>query len=172
MSRLFNNKWSIIALALFAIYFVITNAILPYIGKNDVYADTIDTPGMLEFDIDPAALGSHSSGKVEINKVFWSDVPARDPFSPKTSILKDEIKNLRALNQTAALVKGFKREVVIDKPKITGFVFGSHAKLVVLDGVILSVGEQIKGFKIIKIEPDKVKLRQLKSNKIVTLFLE
>jgi len=172
MSRLFNNKWAIIALALFSIYFVLTNAILPYVGKNDVYSDTIDTPGMLELDTNPATLGSNSSGKVEISKVFWNDVPARDPFSPKTSILKQEIRNLRALKASEDLVHDSVRKAEMVKPKITGFVFGSNAKLVVLDGEILAVGEQIKGFMIFKIEPDKVKLRQLKSNKIVTLSLE
>jgi len=172
MSRLFNNKWAITALALFSVYFVLTNAILPFVGNNNVYSNTIDTPGMMVLDTNPTALGSNSSGKVEISKVFWNDVPARDPFSPKTSILKQEIKNLRALKRTDVLVQGSVREIVVAKPKITGFVFGSSAKLVVLDGEILAVGEQIKGFKIIKIEPDKVKLRQLKSNKIITLSLE
>ncbi len=172
MSRLFNNKWVIIALALFSIYFVVTTAILPYMGKGEAYSETIDTPGMFESDSISPLAGSNSSGKVEINKVFWNDVPARDPFSPKTSILKQEITNLRALQRTGSLVQGSIGEKAFAKPKLSGFVFGSSAKLVVLDGEILALGEQVKGFKIIKIESDKVKLRQLKSNKIVTLSLE
>jgi len=172
MSRLFNNKWVIIALALFAVYFVVSTAILPYIGKEQVFSETIDMPGMMELSDGSSVTGSNSSGKVEISKVFWNDVPTRDPFSPKTSILKQEIKNLRALKQTGALTQISMRSSIIAKPNLTGFVFGSNAKLVVLDGEILAVGERIKGFEIVKIESDKVKLRQLKSNKMITLFLE
>lgn len=176
MKKLFNSPYFIVALVCVAGYFIYTNAIAPMISdSNAVEENPPEFIESLDQQAEPSTIQHHQSlaiRSVDIKSLYWNESPKRDPFKPKLKILKKDIaeavKIRKKIDKKAKkIVKKTKLDLKKQKhhlkpeilPVLSGLVSGSSTRQAILDGKIVSEGQNIKQFRIVAIEKNGVLIK-------------
>jgi len=158
MSRLFNNKYSILVLVAIAILFCASIIVLP--AATDINMST-DVPEMIDMHMTEAENNQARSLKsVDISNLFWNETYKRDPFSNKASVNS---------NNTSIANKDVSSNHL---PKLTGFIAGTESRLAVLDGQVVGEGNAVNDYRVVNIDARGVQLSRGGKHVVLTLGVE
>ncbi|MDT0595474.1 hypothetical protein [Glaciecola petra] len=154
MKKILNNPFFVAALAICALAYV-GYMLVPLFLDDEITGDGYYVPEDIE---DPMALSESTSDAVsridtQSIQIDWFTQPIRDPFTTFTAETLDFHNGDEShSSQESALTQ------VIEFPELSAIIINKNNRLAMFDRKIYSVGDNVKSFKIISIEPDYVEI--------------
>jgi len=184
MSRLFKNNALVIALALIALVTVYLRIVSPLLGNDrpetpilaedldegiddgmDGYDDTINgAMNELEF-----ASAQYDIGHFRTTDLHWNEQPARDPFTPLVQIDANDVDAV--LQKVQAQPEEQRRTVNQRLPVVSAIVSAERYRYAVVDGEILTVGDQVGNYKVEQINRRSVGLKTNGNKQLINVMV-
>lgn len=154
MKKILNNPYFVALLAVCALAYV-AYKLSPLFFEEEATGDGYYVPEDLD---DPMAISESTSDAVsridtESIQIDWLAKPARDPFSSVTAKILDLDNTFSGTSKQEGVLAE-----LIELPELSAIIINKNSRLAMLDKKIYAIGDSVKSFKIISIEPDYVEI--------------
>ncbi len=179
INRLFNNRAFVAVLALGSVLLLARSVVAPFLDRPDLSSVPVpvDFPeeGVAAAGREPAGgaartfrtptaiprAGGEADGSAAVNigGLSWRAAPQRDPFSPRAGA--------EAAGARPALDPGEPQTPAL--PTLDALVAGPESLLAVLDDRIVREGDELRGYRVVRISLDGVRVRSARGSLWLTV---
>ncbi len=185
MSKLLNNKWVILGLAIVALAIIYNRVVKPlqqYTEEtpDEQYSTDIDSilsddDGVQRDTVEQElqlVTAQFDLKRIDTGSIRWNESPDRDPFSPRARLQNEEIQAIQSKAEASpvAVEGAFKRRLT--RHNLSAIVNSSQKSFAVIDGKIVQGGDRVGGYQINEIFDKKVGLIHLETGRAVQLKVE